>query len=182
MLRVTGIEPSVRSTASRESRVRASDDVCYFTELGAGSGNRTRVFSLEGCCTTIVLYPRLSILSVPQDFRNCGPQKTWWRRLDSNQRRHSQRIYSPPPLATRALLLIAARRLHRTNEIAPQKAPRGRSQVMVTPSRHVNAFDAALFTVSHQHRCACAHSRPLSRPSRPFRGVLQARTLVTDAR
>ena len=25
---------------------------------GAGSGNRTRVFSLEGCCTTIVLYPR----------------------------------------------------------------------------------------------------------------------------
>ena len=24
---------------------------------GAGSGNRTRVFSLEGCCTTIVLYP-----------------------------------------------------------------------------------------------------------------------------
>ena len=26
---------------------------------GAGNGNRTRVFSLEGCCTTIVLYPRL---------------------------------------------------------------------------------------------------------------------------
>ena len=25
---------------------------------GAGNGNRTRVFSLEGCCTTIVLYPR----------------------------------------------------------------------------------------------------------------------------
>jgi hypothetical protein len=24
---------------------------------GAGNGNRTRVFSLEGCCTTIVLYP-----------------------------------------------------------------------------------------------------------------------------
>ncbi len=28
----------------------------------------------------------------------------WWRRLDSNQRRHSQRVYSPSPLATRALL------------------------------------------------------------------------------
>ena len=25
---------------------------------GAGSGNRTRVFSLEGCCSTIELYPR----------------------------------------------------------------------------------------------------------------------------
>ena len=26
--------------------------------IGAGSGNRTRIFSLEGCCTTIVLYPQ----------------------------------------------------------------------------------------------------------------------------
>ena len=26
--------------------------------VGAGSGNRTRVFSLEGCCSTIELYPR----------------------------------------------------------------------------------------------------------------------------
>lgn len=25
---------------------------------GAGNGNRTRVFSLEGCCSTIELYPR----------------------------------------------------------------------------------------------------------------------------
>lgn len=30
--------------------------------------------------------------------------RRWWRRLDSNQRRLSQRIYSPSPLATRALL------------------------------------------------------------------------------
>ena len=27
----------------------------------------------------------------------------WWRRVDSNHCRRSQRIYSPPPLATRAL-------------------------------------------------------------------------------
>src|SRR6202044_1401012 len=29
-----------------------------FRGPGAGSGNRTRILSLEGCCTTIVLYPR----------------------------------------------------------------------------------------------------------------------------
>lgn len=34
---------------------------------GAGSGNRTRIFSLEGCCSTIELYPR----SRSQDGR-CG--------------------------------------------------------------------------------------------------------------
>ena len=33
----------------------------------------------------------------------------WWRGLDSNQRRHSQRIYSPSPLTTRAPLQICFR-------------------------------------------------------------------------
>ena len=28
----------------------------------------------------------------------------WWRRLDSNQRTHSERIYNPSPLTTRTLL------------------------------------------------------------------------------
>ena len=32
-----------------------------FKRPGAGSGNRTRVFSLEGCCSTIELYPRAMI-------------------------------------------------------------------------------------------------------------------------
>ena len=32
-------------------------------------------------------------------------QFKWWREMDSNHRRLSQRIYSPPPLATRASLL-----------------------------------------------------------------------------
>ena len=32
------------------------------------------------------------------------PGMYWWRGLDSNQRRHSQRVYSPSPLTTRAPL------------------------------------------------------------------------------
>ena len=33
------------------------------------------------------------------------PRNTpWWRELDLNQRRHSQRVYSPSPLTTRAPL------------------------------------------------------------------------------
>ena len=31
---------------------------------------------------------------------------TWWRRMDSNHRRHSQQIYSLSPLATWVLLHI----------------------------------------------------------------------------
>jgi hypothetical protein len=29
-----------------------------FARAGAGDGNRTHVFSLEGCCSTIELHPR----------------------------------------------------------------------------------------------------------------------------
>src|SRR5690606_4339945 len=44
-------------------------------------------------------------------MRRSGPRFShgsgqWWRRLDSNQRRLSQRIYSPSPLTTRALLRL----------------------------------------------------------------------------
>ena len=39
-------------------RRRAHSQGSDFEErIGAGSGNRTRILSLEGCCTTIVLYP-----------------------------------------------------------------------------------------------------------------------------
>jgi hypothetical protein len=31
--------------------------------LGAGEGNRTLVFSLEGCCSTIELHPRVHYIS-----------------------------------------------------------------------------------------------------------------------
>src|SRR5579872_183380 len=83
-------------------------------KVGAGEGNRTLVISLEGCCSTIELHPhsddrdrgsgiRTKLLLIPMPDP-CFPIPAWWRGLDSNQRRLSQRIYSPSPLATRAPL------------------------------------------------------------------------------
>ena len=52
------------------------------TNSGAGEGNRTLVISLEGFSSTIELRPlRVSTL-------NFAALLFWWRRLDSNQRRH----------------------------------------------------------------------------------------------
>ena len=36
---------------------------------GAGEGNRTLVFSLEGCCSTIELHPRAAFYA--------NPHRTW---------------------------------------------------------------------------------------------------------
>ena len=50
-------------------------------------------------------YTRLSLHFFPPNMSNSqSGKRKWWRELDSNQRRHSQRIYSPSPLATRASL------------------------------------------------------------------------------
>jgi hypothetical protein len=64
---------------------------------GAGNGNRTRVFSLEGCCTTIVLYPHIT--DFPVIMRAAG----------SLCRRHAGRLPQRPApgqhkRATRAAL------------------------------------------------------------------------------
>jgi hypothetical protein len=43
-------------------------------EIGAGEGNRTLVFSLEGCCSTIELHPRFescSVISCQKDCKRC---------------------------------------------------------------------------------------------------------------
>ncbi len=110
--------PVLCASLSRSFRLR---------EAGAGEGNRTLVFSLEGYCSTIELHPPgLPILSATFAFSAAAAwQKLsrkerrqhklakitfrparyrWWRELDLNQRRHSQRIYSPSPLTARASL------------------------------------------------------------------------------
>ena len=101
---------------------------CSTTELQqpfrAGEGNRTLVFSLEGCCSTIELHPldvKLATNHV-SDRHPVGPLilsafqqiqpgfdlifdlilDMKWGLQDLNLCRRSQRIYSPPPLTTRA--------------------------------------------------------------------------------
>src|SRR5512141_1225966 len=59
---------------------------------GAGEGNRTLVVSLEGFCSTIALHPPDDLPKVCLPFSappglNGTREKSWWRRLDSNQRR-----------------------------------------------------------------------------------------------
>src|SRR5690606_23943517 len=68
----------------------------WCSSAGAGEGNRTLVFSLEGCCSTIELHPRRTCCNERIAIRQA--EKRWWGKQDSNLRRHSQRIYSPPPL------------------------------------------------------------------------------------
>src|SRR6056297_4082125 len=50
-----GLEPMTSSLPRKCSTTELQQQ----TRLQAGEGNRTLVFSLEGCCTTIVLHPRL---------------------------------------------------------------------------------------------------------------------------
>ncbi len=60
---------------------------CVFLLLtGAGEGNRTLVVSLEGFCSTIELHPPDEYFS-SHTSAHTRVRVSWWRRLDSNQRR-----------------------------------------------------------------------------------------------
>ena len=63
---------------------------------GAGSGNRTRISSLEGLGNNHYTMPAMKIIIKPENFLG-----KWWRGKDSNLRRQSRQIYSLIPLATR---------------------------------------------------------------------------------
>src|SRR5262249_44710630 len=93
---------------------------------GAGEGNRTLVFSLEGCCSTIELHPRDAVLG--GDARSSG---AWWRGLDSNQRTLSEQIYSLPDLTTLPPLHARRKKARRPGACAPWR-------FMVRPPGAVN--------------------------------------------
>ena len=52
--------PAAAAIGSWPNTLREPDAYCVRTawNAGAGEGNRTLVFSLEGCCSTIELHPR----------------------------------------------------------------------------------------------------------------------------
>src|ERR1700749_4636145 len=80
----------------------------YNQRDGAGEGNRTLVFSLEGCCSTIELHPptpgrlRRGEPALELAARHCAHcwlafqavapagSEGWWRGLDSNQCTHKR--------------------------------------------------------------------------------------------
>src|SRR5690625_4175862 len=76
---------------------------------GAGDGNRTRTTSLEGWGSPSELHPHANLIQYLEPHLPLSICRQWWRGLDLNQRRRSQRIYSPPPLTTRAPLRRTAR-------------------------------------------------------------------------
>ena len=50
----------------------------------------------------LLYHCRFAHAQLPTNFRYEIGIKLWWEKMDSNHRRRRQRIYSPPPLATRA--------------------------------------------------------------------------------
>ena len=94
-----GNRDRVPAALARTDRAEAREDryellarpkLALRAKAGAGSGNRTRIFSLEGCCSTIELYPHR--VRPPRPCRPACPAEAleesegWWRGLDSNQR------------------------------------------------------------------------------------------------
>ena len=74
------------SICARYHRIRpgkTSMSLKYFTKTGAGEGNRTLVFSLEGCCSTIELHPRR--------FRYAKSGRAWQWAICARGRRASAR-------------------------------------------------------------------------------------------
>ena len=53
-----GHAPTIGSVRRRRQRCVGFRDQEHLERIGAGSRDRTGILSLEGCCTTIVLYPR----------------------------------------------------------------------------------------------------------------------------
>ena len=80
--------------------------ITQYLSIGAGEGNRTLVVSLEGFCSTIELHPHSPKLLLTTNVNPLirshvlRPQTaSWWRGLDSNQRRRKPTGLQPVPFS-----------------------------------------------------------------------------------
>jgi hypothetical protein len=72
-------KPTLGSCPQRRLEPRSPGPVSR-EPVGAGSGNRTRVFSLEGCCSTIELYPQTVMDIAKADREGNLPDRGLWPR------------------------------------------------------------------------------------------------------
>ena len=112
-------------------------------------------------------------------IRRTGPAEHvgWWGRLDSNQGRHSQRVYSPSPLATRA----HSRKKRNPSALFKLLACRKAGEYYCRPTR-VSTLCHATGCVhpdprSYEHPCVHPGRSPEPR-ARPLSGQAGATTCV----
>src|SRR6218665_90247 len=79
-------------------------------QLNVGNRRLRRSIGLERVTGIEPVYSAWKAAALPLSYtRIFRSEDEWWRELDLNQRRLSQRIYSPSPLTTRASLQLSVR-------------------------------------------------------------------------
>lgn len=97
--RVEGIEPSSSAWKAIALPLSYTRLLLFTSALISASRVRSKALSKNASWHS---RQRPEIVSLTAKFLT--PCNQWWRELDLNQRRHSQRIYSPSPLTARASL------------------------------------------------------------------------------
>src|ERR687887_656348 len=96
--RVTSPLPRECSTTELHGRITGPQLRDLSSGAGAGEGNRTLVISLEGFCSTIELHPPAPCFASPRSPPLNSFARSWWRGLDSNQRRRKANRFTVCPL------------------------------------------------------------------------------------